>query len=116
MKRWWSSLIVIVGLVMLFGCTANEQAGQDTGGKGNHAEKEQVLKLNNENEPTSFDPPIGFDNVSWQALNNLMEGLTRLGSDHEPEALQPKNGTFPMTERHILLQSASRRNGQMAIR
>lgn len=48
MKRWWSSLIVIVGFIMLFGCTANEQAGQGAGGKGNHAEKEQVLKLNNE--------------------------------------------------------------------
>lgn len=44
-----------------------------------------MLYLNNENEPTSFDPPIGFNNVSWQPLNNIMEGLTRLGKENEPE-------------------------------
>ncbi|MCZ0073358.1 peptide ABC transporter substrate-binding protein [Bacillus sonorensis] len=88
MKTWWSGLIVMVVSVMLFGCTANEQAGQNANadGKGKESNQEQVLKLNNENEPTSFDPPTGFNNVSWQALNNLMEGLTRLGADHEPEA------------------------------
>ncbi|WFA06621.1 peptide ABC transporter substrate-binding protein [Bacillus sp. HSf4] len=86
MKRLWSSLAAMMIVVMLFGCTANEQAGQETEKKGKEAEKEQILRLNNENEPTSFDPPIGFNNVSWQALNNIMEGLTRLGKDHEPEA------------------------------
>ncbi|MED2943375.1 peptide ABC transporter substrate-binding protein [Bacillus swezeyi] len=86
MKRLWRTLVIAVLFVMLFGCTANEQAGQEAEKKGKEAEKEQILRLNNENEPTSFDPPIGFNNVSWQALNNLMEGLTRLGSDHEPLA------------------------------
>ena len=42
-----------------------------------------MLRLNNENEPTSLDPPIGFNNVSWQPLNNIMEGLTRLGKDNK---------------------------------
>ncbi|MDA7026172.1 peptide ABC transporter substrate-binding protein [Bacillus sp. CLL-7-23] len=84
MKRLSSSLIIMLMAVMLFGCTANQQAGQ-TGKKGG-SDQEQVLKLNNEKEPTSFDPPIGFNSVSWQALNNLMEGLTRLGADHEPAA------------------------------
>lgn len=79
-------MVIAVLFVMLFGCTANEQAGQEAEKKGKEAEKEQILRLNNENEPTSFDPPIGFNNVSWQALNNLMEGLTRLGADHEPLA------------------------------
>ncbi|MED1739049.1 peptide ABC transporter substrate-binding protein [Bacillus swezeyi] len=86
MKRLWRTLVIAVLFVVLFGCTANEQAGQEAEKKGKEAEKEQILRLNNENEPTSFDPPIGFNNVSWQALNNLMEGLTRLGSDHEPLA------------------------------
>ncbi|KAA6453172.1 peptide ABC transporter substrate-binding protein [Bacillus swezeyi] len=86
MKRLWRTLVIAVLFVMLFGCTANEQAGQEAEKKGKEAEKEQILRLNNENEPTSFDPPIGFNNVSWQALNNLMEGLTRLGADHEPLA------------------------------
>ncbi|NPC92269.1 peptide ABC transporter substrate-binding protein [Bacillus sp. WMMC1349] len=84
MKRLSSSLIIMLMAVILFGCTANQQAGQT--GKKRGADQEQVLKLNNEKEPTSFDPPIGFNSVSWQALNNLMEGLTRLGADHEPAA------------------------------
>lgn len=67
--------------MLLAGCTANEQAGK--GSSSNQGEK-KVLTLNNENEPTSFDPPIGFNNVSWQGLNNLMEGLTRLNEKHEP--------------------------------
>src|SRR5699024_9894582 len=29
----------------------------------------------------SLDPSIGFDNISWAPLNNLMEGLTRLNED-----------------------------------
>lgn len=86
MKRLASVLAAAVAVILLFGCTANEQAGQETKKKAKETAGEQVLRLNNENEPTSFDPPIGFNNVSWQALNNLMEGLTRLGADHEPEA------------------------------
>ena len=43
---------------------------------------EKVLYLNNGEEPTSFDPSVGFNAVSWSALNNLMEGLTRLSEDH----------------------------------
>ncbi|MCY7801075.1 peptide ABC transporter substrate-binding protein [Bacillus haynesii] len=86
MKRLASVLAAAFAIILLFGCTANEQAGQETKKKAKETAGEQVLRLNNENEPTSFDPPIGFNNVSWQALNNLMEGLTRLGADHEPEA------------------------------
>src|SRR5690606_15190916 len=41
--------------------------------------------LNNGTEPTSLDPSIGFDQVSWDPLNNLMEGLTRLGEDHSAQ-------------------------------
>src|SRR5699024_161824 len=43
---------------------------------------EKVLHLNNGEEPTSFNPSIGFDELSWDPLNNLMEGLTRLQEDH----------------------------------
>ena len=43
---------------------------------------ENVLRLNNGTEPASLDPSIGFDAVSWDPLNNLMEGLTRLDQEH----------------------------------
>ncbi|MEW9110632.1 peptide ABC transporter substrate-binding protein [Cytobacillus gottheilii] len=88
MKKLLSLFLMGLLVFVLAACTANENAGNETeqpdGEDTETAEK--VLYLNNGQEPTSFDPPIGFDSVSWQALNNLMEGLTRLGKNHEPEA------------------------------
>lgn len=90
MKKFLSLLLAGVLLLVMAACTANENAGKETDskddGKKEEESAEKVLYLNNGQEPTSFDPPIGFDSVSWSALNNLMEGLTRLGQDHEPEA------------------------------
>ncbi|MDR0136805.1 peptide ABC transporter substrate-binding protein [Metabacillus idriensis] len=84
MKKWMAMFLTALLVFVLAACTANESAGKDTG--KDEKEKEKILHLNNGAEPTSFDPVIGFDAVSWNALNNLMEGLTRLGKDHEPEA------------------------------
>ncbi|RBP88030.1 dipeptide transport system substrate-binding protein [Cytobacillus firmus] len=89
MKKFLSLLLAGVLLFVMAACTANENAGKETDSKDDGKKEEsaeKVLYLNNGQEPTSFDPPIGFDSVSWSALNNLMEGLTRLGQDHEPEA------------------------------
>lgn len=91
MKKWLVSMVIILFVVALAACTAKKGAGEESkdNGKQNATEEsvdKKVLKLNNGREPTSFDPAIGFDNVSWNALNNLMEGLTRLGDDHQ---LQP---------------------------
>jgi dipeptide transport system substrate-binding protein len=81
MKKW--SAILMAALLVLSACTAKQDSSASPE-KGKEAKK--ILRLNNGNEPTSFDPPIGFDGVSWNALNNLGEGLTRLGKDHKPEA------------------------------
>ncbi|QTN00846.1 peptide ABC transporter substrate-binding protein [Sediminibacillus dalangtanensis] len=99
MKKGLAFLFVLLAVFVLAACTANESAGeeeQDSGdqtettdeGTSDEAESsgDKVLRLNNGVEPTSFDPPEGFDAASWQSLNNLMEGLTRLGQDHQPEA------------------------------
>lgn len=86
MKKWSKLFIFGIILVMLAACTANEDAGSNSEGKDSKDGKgEKILYLNNGAEPTSFDPPIGFDSYSWTALNNLMEGLTRLSDKHEPE-------------------------------
>ncbi len=97
MKKWLSLLIVALFVLVLSACTANEEAGKtpteteptttktDEGKEEPAPEAEKVLKLNNGNEPTSFDPSVGFDAVSWSALNNLMEGLVRLNKDHQAE-------------------------------
>ena len=58
-----------------------EKGGTEEATEENPA-SEKVLHLNNEVEPTSFDPSVGFNAVSWKPLNNLMEGLTRLSEDH----------------------------------
>ncbi|MGX4670745.1 ABC transporter substrate-binding protein [Cerasibacillus sp. JNUCC 74] len=90
MKKWLVSMVIILFVVALAACTAKKGAGEEPkdNSKQNGAEEsigQKVLKLNNGREPTSFDPAIGFDNVSWDALNNLLEGLTRLGDDHQPQ-------------------------------
>ncbi|WP_054950504.1 peptide ABC transporter substrate-binding protein [Numidum massiliense] len=99
-------LISVLVLALLAGCTTTgtdapdggknaEKAGegQKTGEKAEEkgAGKEKVLLLNNGQEPKSFDPPVAFDAVSYNALNNIMEGLVRLDKDNEPkEAMAEK--------------------------
>lgn len=89
MKKFLSVLLAAMLMFVLAACTANENAGKEpsekSDGGGKQSSGEKVLYWNNGQEPTSFDPPIGFDSASWNALNNLMEGLTRLNADHEPE-------------------------------
>ncbi|ETI67106.1 peptide ABC transporter substrate-binding protein [Neobacillus vireti] len=91
MKKFTVLLVALMMLFALAACTANKDAGSEKkdDGKGKSGEKtekvEKVLNLNNGQEPTSFDPPIGFDAVSWNSLNNLMEGLTRLDETHQPK-------------------------------
>lgn len=106
MKKVVAIFLTLLLLIMA-GCTTTESGTEkkkDNDGK--KEEQEKVLLLNNGDEPTSFDPPIGFDSVSWNALNNLMEGLTRLGKNHEPEAataekwdISPDGKTYTFTLR-----------------
>ncbi|WP_281869322.1 peptide ABC transporter substrate-binding protein [Brevibacillus parabrevis] len=56
---------------------------QQTPAPGDQAAK--LLLLNNIKEPTSLDPPVGFDEPSYNILNNLMEGLTRLDENQKPQ-------------------------------
>lgn len=89
-------LVVAMLAVVMVACTATDtgdtkpdkkdDAGEkEEGAKKDDKETEKVLYLNNGDEPTSFDPSVGFNTVSWTALNNLMEGLTRLSEDHLAE-------------------------------
>ncbi|MEK5067798.1 peptide ABC transporter substrate-binding protein [Sporosarcina sp. FSL K6-1508] len=93
MKKWLTFIIVAMLAIVLAACTATKDAGKEPekdkdagkkeeGTKAEPVEAEKILYLNNGEEPTSFDPSVGFNAVSWSALNNLMEGLTRLSEDH----------------------------------
>ncbi|MBO1002332.1 peptide ABC transporter substrate-binding protein [Pseudogracilibacillus auburnensis] len=82
MKKFLFLLFVFVIGSVLIACTANEDAGKEPEEKEDNsveeASDEKILQLNNSEEPTSLNPSIGFDQLSWDPLNNLMEGLTRL--------------------------------------
>nr|WP_263327585.1 peptide ABC transporter substrate-binding protein [Neobacillus sp. Marseille-Q6967] len=89
MKKFTALFVTLMLFFVLAACTATKDSGSEPKDEGNGDSKEKtekVLYLNNGQEPTSFDPPIGFDAVSWNALNNLLEGLTRLDEKHEPKA------------------------------
>ncbi|PLT28561.1 peptide ABC transporter substrate-binding protein [Peribacillus deserti] len=88
MKKLLTLFMAALLIFSLAACTAKENAGTESNGSGKEekGDKEKVLNLNNGTEPTSFDPAQGFDAVSWNPLNNLMEGLTRLDDTHEPKA------------------------------
>lgn len=47
--------------------------------------KPQVLKLNLGEEPPDLDPGTSHDSVSFQVLNNVLEGLVRIGSGEKVE-------------------------------
>lgn len=101
MKKWLSLLFLSLMVFVLAACTANdntdtsseseEKPTEDVETDSSSNDGKKVLYLNNDNEPTSFDPSIGFDSVSWDPLNNLMEGLVRLDVNLEPkEAIAEK--------------------------
>jgi dipeptide transport system substrate-binding protein len=97
MKKFLTFLLVAMLALVLAACTVTKDEGTEKD-KGKDKEKdegkteevaedeeeagEKILYMNNGEEPTSFDPSVGFNAVSWSPLNNLMEGLTRLSEDH----------------------------------
>lgn len=96
-KKWLLFLLAMVTVFALAACTANEDAGEDPNDDNGNADAEEednnanndnddeeegkVLHLNNGEEPSSFNPSIGFDELSYDPLNNLLEGLTRLDEE-----------------------------------
>ncbi|GGC90701.1 dipeptide-binding protein DppE [Thalassobacillus devorans] len=88
MRKWLMLLLAVMVAIVLAACTTSgsSDSGEQNDGGEEASGGEKVLKLNNGSEPTSLDPPIGFDSYSWNVLNNLMEGMTRLDESHEPAA------------------------------
>ena len=84
-KKWLPLVFMALLMLVLAACTASKDAGKDDTSKDGGKKEEKVLRLNNAVEPSSFDPSVAFDAVSWAPLNNLMEGLVRLNDKNEPE-------------------------------
>lgn len=97
MKKFLVLLLAVMSIIVLAACTTTKDAGQDSADNSSESKPsdkgstdeakdgEKVLRLNNGSEPKSLDPSIGFDQVSWDPLNNLMEGLTRLDENHQAQ-------------------------------
>ncbi|NOV03652.1 peptide ABC transporter substrate-binding protein [Paenibacillus planticolens] len=87
------SSVLVIG-TLLAGCSKDPGAGTpESGAKQTEAAKEaksKILLYNNLKEPTSLDPPKGFDQVSYDVVNNAFEGLTRLGKNQAPEPAMAK--------------------------
>ncbi|WP_255343374.1 peptide ABC transporter substrate-binding protein [Geomicrobium sp. JCM 19038] len=96
MKKKWFMLMFTLMLSMVLVLAACSDEGSDsdeaddetsdTGdtddeAAGDSEASDNVIVLNNESEPTSLDPPIGNDQYSYDVLNNMGEGLTRLAQD-----------------------------------
>ncbi|GIN61230.1 dipeptide-binding protein DppE [Robertmurraya siralis] len=94
-KRSSQFLMAILLIFLLAACTAREDAGTETDGDSDENRQEEtsekVIYWNNGEEPTTFDPPVGFNAVSWSPLNNIMEGLTRLNEEHLPQPAIAEN-------------------------
>ncbi|SEB52441.1 peptide ABC transporter substrate-binding protein [Paenibacillus sp. GP183] len=88
-----SALLISCALIfgtVLAGCTKDQSTGAKTTTDTGKETKPKIVLYNNSKEPTSIDPPIGFDQISYDIVNNAFEGLTRLGKTHQPEPAMAK--------------------------
>ncbi|MBE3569385.1 MAG: peptide ABC transporter substrate-binding protein [Bacillales bacterium] len=83
MKKKFSLFLVLLLAVstVLTACGGSKSNG---GKDGDNAKKDQVLNLVETQEIPSMDSALATDVVSFTALNNVMEGLYRLGKNDEP--------------------------------
>ncbi|WP_421384888.1 peptide ABC transporter substrate-binding protein [Bacillus salacetis] len=76
--------ILLVLSAFLTACGGgNENNNNDTAGTDG-GKDEQVLNLLESSEIPSLDSTLGTDSVSFNVMNNVFEGLYRLGEDDEP--------------------------------
>src|SRR5699024_3358556 len=89
-KRFLLFLLAGLTIVVFAACTADGSAGEEPEGDGDSdtdpvavgVAGAQALSATDGVEATALDASIGFDQVSRDPLNNLMEGLSRLSLDH----------------------------------
>ncbi|MFD1425795.1 oligopeptide transport system substrate-binding protein [Kroppenstedtia sanguinis] len=83
-RRWFFPLLAVVmsSSLLLTGCGLTGGA-MGTGEKA--GDKEQVLDMTLEAEPPGLDSAVTTDVISFDVLNNVMEGLYRLDKDNRPE-------------------------------
>jgi len=76
-KRFYLSLVILLAASMLLSACGGVQ--QNTGASGN------VLTVRSDGEPPNLDSAISTDNISFNLLNAVMEGLMRLDKNNKPQ-------------------------------
>ncbi|CAJ1003474.1 MULTISPECIES: peptide ABC transporter substrate-binding protein [Bacillales] len=100
LRKGWKVLSTSALLLALMVTGCNQSAAPNQPGKGQTAEAggeadtTAKLRLNLRTEPPSLDPPKGFDSVSNEVLNAIMEGLVRLDKDHKPQPAMAEQWTI----------------------
>lgn len=84
MKKWtiFLSLILAVSMFLTACGGGNDDAADNAGGA--EGEKDQILNLYYTSELPSMDTTQATDAVSFNIMNQVFEGLYRLGSDNQP--------------------------------
>jgi oligopeptide transport system substrate-binding protein len=87
-KRFSFFLVLLLALsTFLAACGGGKDNNNAQGGQGGEKpaeKKEQVLNLLDSSEIPTLDSALATDQVSFIVLNNVMEGLYRLGKDNKP--------------------------------
>lgn len=88
MKKWSKviALTVMVMLVVSFALAGCGTPKKEESKAPAPQPKPQVLKMNWAEEPPALDPQITTDQVSFEVLNNVMEGLVRIREGGKIEA------------------------------
>ncbi len=88
MKKKFSFLLVLLLALSTFlaACGGGEDSGEEGSGDSGDKQKkkEQVLNLTESAEIPSMDTVLATDAVSFNVMNNVFEGLYRLGEKDEP--------------------------------
>jgi dipeptide transport system substrate-binding protein len=99
LRRGWKvlSTSALLLALMVSGCSQSAAPSQPDSGQtaqpGGEADTTAKLRLNLRTEPPSLDPPKGYDSVSNEVLNAIMEGLVRLDKDHKPQPAMAETWT-----------------------
>ncbi|MCA1059493.1 peptide ABC transporter substrate-binding protein [Rossellomorea aquimaris] len=88
MKKKFSFLLVLLLALSTFlaacgGDKKTDSKEEGTGAGGSDEKKEQVLNLLEASEIPSMDSTLATDSVSFKVMNNVFEGLYRLGENDE---------------------------------
>lgn len=93
MKRISASVSAsVVSFTLAFGLLA-AGCSSDTSNQANPNGQQQskFMRYNSVKEPTSLDPSVGYDQPSYDVVNNFLEGLTRLDKNQNPAGAVAKD-------------------------